>query len=54
MLFYYNQEKGITMKKMILLLVLAVSVISVTISAGATSWTGPGDVVYEDPSPPKN
>ena len=54
MLYYYNQEKGIAMRKMILLLVLAISVISVTIPAWATVGSGPGDVVYEDPAPPKN
>jgi hypothetical protein len=41
------------MKKMIALLVLAISVISVAIPAWATVRTGFGGVVYEDPAPPK-
>ena len=38
---------------MIVLFVLMVSVISVSIPAWATGWTGTGEVVYEDPAPPK-
>jgi hypothetical protein len=35
------------------LFVLLVSVISATIPAWATGWTGTGEVVYETPEPPK-
>jgi hypothetical protein len=49
----HAQRKEIAMKKMLVLLMLAVSVVSVTIPAWATVRTGFGDVVYEDPAPPK-
>jgi len=41
------------MKKIVLLLMLAISVISITIPAWATDRFGSGEVIYEDPAPPK-
>jgi hypothetical protein len=41
------------MRKMILVFVLALCVFSAAVPAWATQWPGPGDVVYEDPAPPK-
>jgi hypothetical protein len=41
------------MKKLILLIVLAVCVISASVPAWADGRTVKGDVVYEDPAPPK-
>jgi hypothetical protein len=41
------------MKKLILLMILALSLVNVTIPAWGTGHLNSGDVVYEDPAPPK-
>jgi|WetSurMetagenome_2_1015567.scaffolds.fasta_scaffold169764_2 hypothetical protein len=41
------------MKKLIVLLILALSLVNVAIPAWGAGHTNPGDVVYEDPAPPK-
>lgn len=41
------------MKKLILLMILALSLVYVAIPAWGAGHVNTGDVVYEDPAPPK-
>lgn len=41
------------MKKLILLTILVLSLVNVTISAWGAGHVNTGEVVYEDPAPPK-
>lgn len=41
------------MKKLILLMILVLSLVNVTIPVWGAGHVNTGDVVYEDPAPPK-
>jgi hypothetical protein len=53
-ILFKKRVRGFAMKKLILLIMLAVCVISASAPAWADGRIFKGDVVYEDPSPPKN